>query len=73
MPESIRLDIVDLDDGYHAFYVDGLFVRESGEHLICEVIELVDGKHVASITYRCADKYANGEDELPEKYEDIQW
>lgn len=72
MPEQIRLDIVDLDDGYHAFYVDGTFLRESGEHLIREVIDLINGKLVTAITYRCLDDYDCNET-LPEKYEDIVW
>ena len=73
MLEAIRLDIVDLDDGYHAYYVDGRFLKETGEHMITEVIDLINGKWVQSITYRFADMYANGERDLPERYEDIDW
>ena len=73
MLESICLDIVDLDDGYKAYYVDGVLLRESGEHDIREIIDIVNGKHVTSMTYRFADKYANGEDLLPRRYEDIVW
>ena len=73
MIPSIRLDIIDLDDGYKAYYVDGVLLRESGEHAIREIIDIVNGKHVASMTYRFADKYANGEDLLPQRYEDIVW
>lgn len=73
VPESICLDIVDLDDGYAAYYVDGKYDDETCQHMIDEVIRRVEGKFVSRITYHFADKYANGERELPEKYEDIEW
>ena len=73
MPDSIRLDIVDLDDGYKAYYVNGAYHHESGEHDIEEIILLVNKRYVESITYRVADRYANGERELPQRYEDIDW
>lgn len=74
--ESIRLDIVDLDDGYKAYYVDGLYHHESGEHDIREIIDLVNGKYVESITYRFLDNRGDDEHlpiELPTSYEDIAW
>ena len=73
MPESIRLDIVSLDDGYYAYYVDGKYEEESGEHMISEVIRRIEGKFVSRITHRFADNYADGERGLPKRYEDIEW
>lgn len=68
----MKLDIVDLDDGYYAYYVDGILLRESGEHDIREIIDIVNGKFVKSMTYRCL---AIGDDwnGAPKRYDDIEW
>lgn len=73
MAETVRLDIVDMDDGYTAYYVNGRLLRESGEHDIREIIDIVKGKYVESMTYQFRDYCGEDQLDLPEKYEDIKW
>jgi hypothetical protein len=54
MAESIYLDIIDLDDGYYSFYVNGFLDRDdSSEHLGDAIADYVRGKLVAGIERKC--------------------
>ncbi len=78
MTEPIRLDIVDLDDGYFSFYVDGHLdgPDQHNEHLGDAIADYVRGKTVTHIKRHCLGSVgmdAVGEEcaLIPERFEDI--
>jgi hypothetical protein len=75
--ESIYLDIVDLDDGYHAYYVNGFLDRDdSSEHLGDAIATYVTGKYVAHCERRCLggvgmDAVNERGEAMPKRFKDI--
>lgn len=75
MAVPIKLDIVDLDDGYHAYYVNGLLRAEDQEDMTRHISDYITGFQVEYIRSHYFNNEAFDEyglkEPLPNAFEDI--